>query len=138
MTMTKAEREKVSTLEDDLRLARSLRWPLGGAPEPMTADAIQAARIHAGKEMDRLALGYFMNEYSMRVTRGCSNGTNHNTNGVSQTTSQGIGLMYRTEAEAWRAMLHKKVREVAAVLASIENKIVIAEGCPDEKQEATE
>lgn len=137
MSMTKAEKEAFDRMQTDLRLARALRWPIGPTPKPMTVDEIKAECHHASSAYGEVAIGWFMNAYSMRVTRGCSNGYTHNVEGTSCTTSQGPGAMYRTEADAWVAMLHIKVRDYARDLAQIEFHISRS-AYPEKSQEAAE
>lgn len=127
MAMTKAEQKRLDDLEQQLRLAKALRWPTDDVPRPMSRADIDANLVPGGKRhgSDRpqmVARGWFPNSFSMVVTHGCSCGVHHNISG-DQTTTQNMGRMYRTEAEAWRVLRHQKVAEFAKALAQIDAHI---------------
>lgn len=129
MAMTKAERAALDKAEHEARLARALRFPTDPVPKPMSIDDIRAARTHKSVKYGLehvVARGWFYNAYSARVTLGCSDGVHHNKDGDT-TATQYAGCMYRTKAEALRAMRHEKVREVAETLARIDKQIEDAE-----------
>ncbi len=129
MTMNKAELARVAKLEADLAMARALRWPTDPEPVTMTAAEIKDAAIHPSRAVGyrgpgpKVAHGWFVNTYSARVTKGCSDGSNHDKSSTEQTSTQSSGPMYRTESEAWRVLRHAKVLEVAAILAKIDAEI---------------
>lgn len=134
MTMTKAERARMEMLEREARLARALRFPTDPVPQPMSIAEIKASLTDGGMKSghyEKVARGWFFNSHVMQVSRGCSNGYSHSPTG-NVTTSQNGGRMYRTEAEAWRAMRHEKARQVAEDLAKIDARI---EKCEAEQNE---
>ena len=134
MAMTKAERAALDKAEHEARLARALRFPTDPVPKQMGLDEIAAAMTHKSVKYGRehtVARGWFYNTYAARVSFGCSDGTFHNKDGDT-TSTQTPGSMYRTKAEALRAMRHEKVREVAEILAKIDKQIEDAESeCVD-------
>lgn len=126
MAMTKAEKLRMDNLERALRMARALRWPDYPMPQSMSRDDIEATKVRATK--DRwghdviVAFGYFPNPYSVRVTHGCSNGTSHNREG-NITTTQGMGMMYKTQLEAWQFIRHRLTEEFSEKLAKVDEAI---------------
>jgi hypothetical protein len=121
MAMTKAERLRMETLDKALRLARALHWPTYAEPAPMTREEIEAAKVPGGTKYGRqqmVALGWFANSYSRHVERGCSNGVNHGHG--DKTSAQGMGQLFRTEADAWRFIRCELTREYAERLAAID------------------
>lgn len=125
MAMTKAERERMEQLEKAVALARSMRWPEYGSPAPMTVEEKRANFVDGGMKYgtpQKVAFGYFQNSHSIRVTRGCSDGYHHNIEGDA-TSSQGGGVMYANEADAWKAMRVELTLRFAEVLARVDEKI---------------
>jgi hypothetical protein len=135
MAMNKTETARMAKLEEELRISRALRWPTDPRPSPMTQEEIKAACIHntKGRSGDygysqKVAHGWFANGYREgEVTKGCSDGYSHDRRSTERVTTQTGGIMYRTEAEAWRAIRHEKVRAFATVLAKIDQHIERAE-----------
>lgn len=132
MAMTKAEKARVEELETALALC----WPPYPAPEPMTREEIEAAKIKLtprdasvyrnGREA---ALGWFYNAYAGLVTQGWSDGMSHSVNNTTgDYGSQRMGQMYRTRAEAAMAMRIEMSREFAKKLAAVDRVIAGAEG----------
>ena len=139
MAMSKTERERMEALEHEARMARALRFPTDPCPVPMTKEEILQERTVTVPTMhyrgtEEVAVGWFANSHAGHVTKGCSNGTNRNrdANGMG-TCTQGMGQMYRTEVDAYRALRHEMVRMVAANLAAIDKAVEEAE-----KRAATE
>jgi hypothetical protein len=128
MAMNKAEAGEMTRLRQDLMLARALRWPDYPTPHPMTEAEIKAsltveAQSYGHNQM--VAVGWFQNTYTSRVTKGCSNGHGHNRNGLG-TSTQGMGQMYATEADAYRAMRMEMTEDFAKNLAAVDAQIVEA------------
>ena len=126
MAMTKTEKARMDELQRGIRAAKAMRWPEYGMPAPMTRAEIEAAMIEGGTKqgaMQMVARGWFHNAHdSGRVTYGCSNGTNHDRNG-DRTSTQHMGLMFKTEADAWRAIRVEMTERFAEQLARIDEKI---------------
>lgn len=137
MAMTKAEKERMERLEHAAAMAMALRFPTDPCPQPMTKDAIKAllSATPCGAGKQHVARGWFMNAYSIRVTYGCSDGVHHSHDG-DRTTSQHHGRMYRTKSEAWRALRHEKIFEVAKFLAQIDAEVAAAQKEEAEKEPA--
>ena len=117
MAMTKAEREKMANLERARDLARALRWP--DYPEPTPS-----SRVGKGydKSRENLAYGYFANEHTPHVTRGCRSSINHCIEG-DKSFSQGLGRMFDTEEEAWRWIRLRQTEKFAEILARTDAEI---------------
>lgn len=127
MSMNKTEQAHMATLEHALRLARALHWPTYAEPAPMTREEIEAAKVPGGcrrytSEPQRVALGWFGGTYDGgNVRNGCSDGINHGDGNT--TTTQGMGRLFRTEAEAWRFVRMELTRQYAERLAKIDAKL---------------
>lgn len=131
MAMTKAEQKRMADLEDALRRARAMRWPEYNMPAPMTEADIKANLVeggirYQGREPQQVARGYFANSYNGRVSYGCSNGTSHNADG-DVTSTQNMGVMYATKADAWRAVRYQMTERFSAQLAKVDQEIADAE-----------
>lgn len=125
MAMTKAETKRMADLEEALACARAMRWPEYNMPAPMTEAEIRANLVDGGMKYgrpDRVARGWFANGYSSRVTYGCSNGIYHSAEG-DITTSQQMGRMFSSEADAWRAVRYEMTERYAEALARVDAKI---------------
>src|SRR3989442_598172 len=121
MAMNKAERAEL----DRLKTALALHWPAYLVPVPMTYDQILAAKTVDGPKRygygspEKIAVGWFYNAHTRRVTQGCSSGNSHNFDGLG-TTSQGMGRMFKTKAEAAMAMRIEVTAKFADELAAID------------------
>lgn len=143
MAMNKAEQKMVRDLRERLALARAVAWIDMPTPPPMTADEIKANLVDGGVKWghrQKIARGYLANAHDRgQVYRGCSDGIHHG-NDWQVTTTQGMGALYRTEADAWRWVRAQKAREFAKIMADIEDKIDAADaalsGAVDERVEA--
>lgn len=126
MAMTKAEKERMAQLERNISLLKAMKWPDYSKPASMTKADIEANLVQGGKQygsVQRVARGWFSNSYDQgRVSYGCSNGTNHSSSG-DITTTQGMGRMYASELEAWRAIRHEMTERFASVLARVDGEI---------------
>ena len=123
--MTKAEQKRMADLEEALALARSMRWPEYNLPASMTESEIRANLVDGGIRYgspQKVARGYFTNSHTGRVTYGCSDGIHHSADGDT-TTTQGMGVMYLTEADAWRAVRYRMTERFARELAKVDQKI---------------
>lgn len=136
MAMTKAEQKRVDDLQHEVKLLLALRWPTDFVPVPMTREEIIDARkdgrgiageVAWGSDEKIVVQGWFANPHSVRVTLGCTDGHHHCPEGL-KLRSRDSGVMYHTEAEAWRVIRHVKVREFAEVLARIDAEIARSEG----------
>jgi hypothetical protein len=127
--MTKTEKERVAQLERDLALAKAMRWPGYPSPAPKTRAEIEKSKTEGAPrygQISMVARGWFANSYSEgKVSYGCSNGVNHGSDG-DKTTTQGMGRMYATEVDAWRAVRVEMTELFAAILARVDGKI---QGC---------
>lgn len=129
MARTKKDQAEFERLYHDLAMARSMRWPEYPMPAPMTTsqilDNLEDGGIRWGSPQ-KVARGWFpiAGGYSgsARVTHGCSNGVSHSRDG-NETTTQGMGRMYKTQADAWRALRHELTINFAHELAKIDNHI---------------
>lgn len=129
MAMNKAERERMASLELGLQRARSMRWPEYNMPSPMTEAEIRANLVDGGTKYgspQRVARGYFANSYTGRVTYGCSDGIGHASEGDT-TTTQHMGRMFATKADAWRAVRYEMTERFSAELARVDQEIADAE-----------
>lgn len=126
MAMTKAEKAKQDELQQRLAALKAIAALDDPLPQPMTYDEIKAALKPGGKThygaSSKVARGWFANHHTMEVTRGCSDGGYHSTEG-DVTTSQQMGEMYRTEAEAWLVVRHRTALEAVATLAKVQAAI---------------
>ena len=129
MAMTKKEQAEMQRLRDDLALARAMRWPDYPKPAPMTHAEINANLVEGGERFGRrqmVARGWYQNSYSGRVTYGCSTTIHHSSEGDT-TTSQHMGVMYRTKAAALMAMRLEMTEKFAKELAKVDRLIAEAE-----------
>lgn len=130
MAMTKAEKAEMERLRADLALARAMRWPDYPKPASMTRDEILANLVEGKDEFGRpskVARGWFINSYlggwgGFTPSYGCSNGYSHNSNG-ERTTTQQMGVMYATKADALRAVRHELTEKMATILANVDRQI---------------
>lgn len=126
MAMTKAEQARMAELEEALRMARAMRWPGYPAPAPMTQADIKANLVEGGIKWNQpqmVARGWFAHTGSNPgVSYGCSDGTNHNSDG-STTSTQQMGRMFFTEREAWRMVRVSLTEKFAKELARVDAQI---------------
>lgn len=129
MAMTKAEKAEMDRLRNDLALARAMRWPSYAKPARMTYDQIRDNLVDGGVKWgsrQKVARGWFQNAYSQRVSYGCSDGTFHSQGGDT-TSSQNMGEMWATKADALRAMRLEMTEDFAKKLAAVDRQIEEAE-----------
>lgn len=126
MAMNKGERTRMEELE----AAVALHWPTGAEPKPMTVEDIKANLTHTVPKVvggwrsgQKVCIGYYINSYNAKITRGCSNGIGHNRDGIDGTTTQNPGCMYRTEQEAALALRWQLCRSYARELAALDKVI---------------
>jgi hypothetical protein len=125
MAMTKAEKAKMEELETALALC----WPAYPAPQPMTREEIEAAKVKLTPTRSvyrerSAALGWFYNAHSGDVTQGWSDGIAHSRDNVTgDHGSQNMGRMYRTKALAAMAMRLEMSRDFAKRLAAVDRII---------------
>lgn len=134
MAMTKAEKVIVEELEVSISLLRALAWPQYPSPALMTEADIRANLIEGGIKCgfhERVCRGWFANSYSQTVSYGCSNGVHHDRLG-NTTSTQGMGLMLWTEADAWKVIRHELTHEFAKKLARIDQQIARAQQEPSD------
>ena len=131
MAMNKAEKAELQAARDALALVRAMHFPDYPVPQPMSREEIEAAKVDGGMQYgspQKVARGYFYNVYfgsfgePTKVTYGCSSGSTHSSAGDT-TTTQNMGRMYATEADAWRAARHEATTKVAKILADIDAAI---------------
>jgi hypothetical protein len=130
MAMNKKELAEVDRLRSDLALARAMRWPSYAKPASMTHEEIKASLVDGGKRFgvtQRVARGWFYNAYlgshsAHRVTYGCSDGLNHDSDGDTTSTQQ-MGRMYATKREALQALRLDLTETCAKVLAAVDRQI---------------
>lgn len=126
MAMTKAEKERMERLERDIQLAKAMRWPDYGKPASMTKAEIDGAKAPGGLRfgtVQMVARGWFANAYDQgRVSYGCSDGTNHDSTG-DKTSTQGMGRMFASEADAWRHVRVEMTERFAATLARVDAEL---------------
>lgn len=126
MAMNRSERERLDRAEFEMRKARALRYPTDPKPRPMTEAEIKAACSHPIKQYGitkLVAVGWFYNAYGVWVRKGCSDGHLHSVGETDRLNTQTKGRMFRTEEEAWRALRHELIDDVASKLASVDQKI---------------
>jgi hypothetical protein len=123
MAMNKAEKARVAELEQALALC----WPPYAAPAPITREEIDAALIEvtprdrAGRTR-KVALGWVYNAYGEgRIEPAWSDGVSHGRgNHTGDSASQGMGRLYRSEAEAAMALRLEMSRDFARKLAAVD------------------
>jgi hypothetical protein len=118
--MTKKEQAYVSDLENQLRLAKALRWT-----QPVEPDVAPPKPEERG---NRLATGYLYNAYFNGFTQGrvepsCSSSISHNFGSNTKTSSQGARHLYSTPVLAWQAMRYDVEKDCAKRLAYIDKQI---------------
>lgn len=136
MVMNKREKAEMQRLEEELRMAKALRWPSYEKPAAMTREEIEENKTEGGTKWGRpdiVARGWFYSSHissysNLTATYGCSNGLNHNSNGDT-TRTQGMGRMFRTKREALMALRTDATIHVASILAGIDAQI---ETCEDD------
>ena len=126
MAMTKAEQQRVADLEKGLAMARALRWPEYNMPAPLTRQEIENSKEPGGikfkgHDPQMVCFGWFGNAHTGEVWRGCSDGINHGTGDT--TSTQGMGRMFNSEADAWRAVRYEMTERFSERLARIDAKI---------------
>jgi hypothetical protein len=120
MAMTKAER--METLETEL----AFRWPTAPEPMPMTGAEINAnledlvPRDRSVIGSRKAAKGWVHNAYTATVTPAWSSGYTHGRNHTGDGGTQGMGRIYRTEAEAALAMRWEMCRDFAKKLRAVD------------------
>ena len=123
MALTKKDREAFDKLEQELRLVKAMRWVVDPPPRSMTiAEIKENCTVESTGKYGKVCVGWFQNAYSMVVSLGCSNGTFHNTHGLT-TNSQNAGRTYKTKLDAWHALRYEKMITAANELAKIDAKI---------------
>jgi len=130
MAMNKTEQAAFEKLRSDLALSRAMRWPDYPEPAPMTRAEIEANKVDGGMKWgkpQKVARGWFQNAYDQRISHGCSDGHGHDRHGDT-TSSQGMGRMYATKADALRAMRIEMTENFAGRLAAVDRQIAEAEG----------
>lgn len=133
MAMTKAEKARMEELETAL----AMHWPAYPDPAPLTLQAIKALgediprkdqSVASYGPTKRAARGWFQNAYSVRITRGWSDGHHCNRDaeyGDGASRMDG-NKMYATKQEAAMAMRLEMTREFARKLASVDRVIADA------------
>lgn len=111
--------EHVAQREQELLLSRAFCFPTQPEPKPMSSDEVKAA---VGASPKHLITGWFWHAYAdnFRITQGCSNWANHNSGGIDKTTTQNMGRIYRTKAEAFCAARWDMCRRFAAALVRLD------------------
>lgn len=133
MAMNKKELAEMERLRADLALARALRWPSYPKPKPVTREWIEANLIdgdpkYGSGRPSRIAQGWFYSAYlggyrGPDVSHGCSDGLYHSPSDPRKTTTQNMGRMYATKAEALMALRHDVTETVANILARIDRDL---------------
>lgn len=125
MAMTKVERERVAQLENEVRMARALRWPSGSAPIPV--DRGDCFKRH--QDTGEVTPGWFYNIHNnWAVTHGCCDGHNYSPNNHTKTDRRIDGnyprfAMYATKLDALRAMRMTLTIQFAGQLAELDKRI---------------
>lgn len=129
MPMNKKEQAEMQRLRDDLALARAMRWPDYPKPAAITLEQIKANLVDGGiryGHAQKVARGWFYNAFSQSLSYGCSDGHFHDRNGDTTSTQQ-IGYMFATKADAARALRCDLTIEYATKLAAVDRIIAEAE-----------
>lgn len=113
-------------LERGIRAAKAMRWPDYGRPAPMTRQEIEASKVMGGAKQGRVqmvARGWFAGSHDRgTVSFGCSDGVHHDRS-RDTTSSQNMGVMFKSEADAWRSIRVELTERFAEQLARIDAKI---------------
>lgn len=102
--------------DKQLLLARAFCWPTQPEPKPISHEEIEA-----NSSYDKPMPGWFSHTNAERfaATLGCSTTISHNREGKF-TTSQNMGVMYHTKAEALLVCRWQMCRSFAAALARLD------------------
>ncbi len=117
--MNKKETAAFEALQNELRLAKSLRFT-----EPVRPDVPPPTSEERG---NRLTVGYdfagALGTAGGRVEVACSSSVHHALGRTDKTTSQGSRALYSTRLLALRALRHEVEQECAKRLAGIDKQI---------------
>lgn len=123
MAMNKAE---AAALES-LKVECALRWPTEVEPKPVDREWIERNKVtvnlrdQSTRKTRNVALGWRFNAYGNRVEPAWSEGSVHGLgNHTGDCGSQGMGVLYSTQREAYIAMRWAICRESAQKLRSID------------------
>jgi hypothetical protein len=130
MAMSKKEQAYIADLENQLRLAKALRWT-----EPTDTDVIPASG--AG-----LLKGFLYNAHlgfgGPRVEKACTDFIYHCFGDDTQTRSQGSRRLYSTRLRALKAMRNDVERQAAKTLADIDGQIELEAATDSPKRSDTQ
>lgn len=138
MAMNKAEKAEMQAL----RVALALRMPDYPEPRPMTRDEILASRTveapgrYRSTDTQMVAQGWDWNRHNLSVTVIYSDGMYHARDGFSS-WSQTHGRLYRSKADALRAMRISMSKAFAEDLAKIDAQIAAETTLPNTQKEGT-
>lgn len=118
MAMNKKERAYVEQLEEQLRLAKALRFTESVEPD-----------VAPPTDNTKLSKGFLFNDSFnyYRVEPACSSIIYHGFGRNDRTTTQGARHLYSTRSLALRAMRHCAEQRCALMLADIDRQIEQAE-----------
>lgn len=127
MAMTKAERAELQEARDALALVRAMHFPDYPVPQPMTLDEILASLEPGGlRHGSPQMVAFGWNIARGEAIKVCSNG--YNSGWGDTTSSQGMGVLYRSPLDAWRAHRHAETTKAAKHLAEIDAAIAAQDG----------
>lgn len=120
MAMTKKEAAAFEALQNEIRLAKALRWT--------EQVAIDVPPPGFGEMHEKISKGWLYNAYNLAVNPACSSSIHHSSGRDDKTTTLGAKWLYSTRKLALQAMRNEVEREAAAKLAKIDAEI---EKCAD-------
>lgn len=119
--LPKWAQEHAAQREQELLLSRAFCFPTQPEPKQMSSDEVKTA-VEASPK--KLITGWFWNAYAdnFRITQGCSDWVYHNSNGVDKITTQNMGRIYSSRADAILAARWDMCRRFAAALARLDKE----------------
>lgn len=114
MAMNKKEQAYIKDLEDQLRLAKAMRFTIKISPDVMPP------AFENGKELRK---GWLFNTYSRTVERGCTCSLYHSFGTDEEARSQNPMPLYSTKRLALMALRNRVEIELARELAQIDEAI---------------
>lgn len=110
--MTKKERQYVSDLQNELLIAKALRFTNPVPPDIEPPDAF-----------GELRKGWLFNVYSMVVVKACTSSVFHSYGNDSKTDAQGSLHLYSTKLRALMALRNSMEKDYATRLARVDRMI---------------
>jgi len=124
--ISKKEKERVVAEARAMEVAKSLCFISEPRPIPLN---YEEEKEKNGGAWSWLMVGWYCNVYlgsswdTVRVQQGCSSGGSHSTYRRGRTESQGAGIFYRTEREAYIEARYRLQGQCAEALYRVDEMI---------------